>query len=127
MSEADRRGDLEGTTPTRREAGYLAGCAAAIGAALGYALPAYAHLPNLYYDPIARRFLFGGRPGAIPMGYYGQLLYALAAAILCSAATYAIASRRRQPISVRAVGLAAAWALTALGLVAAYFTWNNWP
>ena len=111
----------------KRDAGYAAGCAAAIGGALGYALPAYAHLPNLYYDPIARRFLFGGRPGAIPMGYYGQLVYALASALLCSAATYALVARRKQPAGSQSIGLAAAWALTALGLVAAYFTWNNWP
>ena len=111
----------------RREAGYLGGCAAAIGGALGYALPAYAHLHNLYYDPIARRFLFGARPGAIPMGYYGQLLYALAGALLCGAATWAIATVRKRPLSDQAVGMAATWALTALGLVTAYFTWNNWP
>lgn len=107
--------------------GALVAAAAAIGYALGYALPAYAHLPNLYYDPVARRFLFGPRPGPVPMGYYGQVVYGVAIALLAAAVT-AVASRARgRPPTERGLGLATAWALTALALVAAYFTWNNWP
>jgi hypothetical protein len=34
---------------------------------------------------------------------------------------------RRRSLSDGAVALGALWALTALALVGAYFTWNNWP
>jgi hypothetical protein len=105
---------------------YLAGCAAIIGFALGYALPAFGRLANLYYDPIARRFLVGARPGPLPMGYLGQVLWGAGCALAGAGATWAVVGRRRAP-SESSLGLAAAWALTALVLVGAYFTWNNWP
>lgn len=108
---------------------YLALAAAAIGWALGYALPVYARLPNAFYDPALRRFFIarsGG--GALPMGYYGQLGWAAALACLAGGLVWAIARRRRPgAISARAIGLAAAWALTALALSAGWFAWNNWP
>ncbi len=104
---------------------YLAVCAAAIGFALGYALPVYARLPNLYYDAIARRFTFGAWPGPLPLGYFGQIAWGVAGGAVGGAAGALLARRRAR--SVASLQLAAAWALTALALVAAYFTWNNWP
>lgn len=100
-------------------------CAAAIGYPLGYALPAFAQLPNLYYDPIARQYLFGARPGPLPMGYLGQVLYGVVAAVLAGSVT-ALWSRGR-PAGDSAIHLATSWTLAALLLVGAYFTWNNWP
>lgn len=108
-----------------RGAAYLVACAALIGAALGYALPSFTHLPSLFYDPLARSFFVGGRTGSIPMGYYGQILWGAAGALVAGALV-AVAYRRREP-SDTAVGLAAAWAVTAVCLVGIYFTWNNWP
>ncbi len=122
-------GAVEGeAAATARSARYLALAAAAVGWALGYALPVYARLPNVFYDPARRRFFVARSGGALPMGYYGQLLFAAAAALLLGGLAFA-ASRRRASgaISARAIGLAAAWALTALALAFAWFTWNNWP
>src|SRR5262249_55705520 len=76
-----------GAAMSRRARAYLAGCAAAIGYAIGYALPAFARLGNIYYDPIARRFLVGPWPGPIPMGYYGQVLWGFAGGLTAAGVT----------------------------------------
>ena len=55
------------------------------------------------------------------------MLYASAAALVFAAATFAALALRRRAPGEQAIGLAAAWALTAVALVGAYFTWNNWP
>jgi len=112
--------------PGRDNRAYLAICGAMIGWALGYAIPGFAQVRSLYYDPLARRFLVGMRPGLLPMGYYGQILWGAAGAIAGLAIALAIGARRRAPDD-STIGLAGAWALTALLLVGAYFTWNNWP
>lgn len=100
-------------------------CAAGVGFALAYALPVYARLPSLYYDPLARRWILGAWPGPLPIGWYGQLAYGVAGAAVASSLA-SLASRLRAP-SPQVVALASAWALTALALVLAYFAWNNWP
>jgi hypothetical protein len=105
---------------------YLALAASAIGFALGYALPIYARLPSLFYDPLARRFIFGPKPGPLPMGYLGQIGWGLVGALAVGGATHVL-SRAKKTISDQSLLLAAAWVLTALILVGAYFTWNNWP
>ncbi len=103
---------------------YLIACGAAIGFALGYSLPIFARLPNLFYDPIARRFLWTITPGAVAIGYFGQLCYGLAGA-LGGSGLAGLAARR--PPSDSMIELGGAWVLTLLTLVGAYFTWGNWP
>jgi hypothetical protein len=105
---------------------YFAACAALIGFALLYALPIYARLVRPYYDPVARHWFLADHAPPIPMGYVGQLAWALAGALVCGGAAWLATSGGRAP-SERVHALASAWALTALVIVAAYFTWNNWP
>ena len=102
-------------------------CGAVCGYALGYAAPTFARLPNLYYDPIAHRFLIGERPGPIPMGYLGQILWGLGASLLGAVLALVITSLPGREPGAQAYRLAAAWTMTAVGVVGAYFTWNNWP
>ncbi len=115
-------------------------CAAVIGWALGYALPVYGRLPNLFYDPQHRAWFVGARTGPVPMGYYGQLLFALCGAGLGVAVARLFAWRDRPGAGSSAAtsgsgdgsgpgvaGLWAAWMLTAVAVVGAFFTWNNWP
>jgi hypothetical protein len=106
---------------------YFGGCAALIGFALAYTLPIYARLPRSFYDPQARRWLWAANPGPIPMGYLGQIEWALAGALLAGGVAMTIVSRMRREPSDRAHALWAAWALTAVAVVIGYFTWNNWP
>jgi hypothetical protein len=106
---------------------YFVGCAALLGFALGYALPIYAHLPKPFYDPVARRWIMAVSLGPIPMGYVGQIVWGGGAALVASAIAWMTLSRSSREPSDSTYGLFAAWTLTALGIVAAYFTWNNWP
>jgi len=105
---------------------YFTVCAMLCGFALGYLLPPWAHLPYAIYDPVARLWLIGRAPGAVPMGYYGQILYGVGGALVCGAIARLVGSRLAAR-SARAWGLWAAWSLTALGLAAAFCAWNNWP
>jgi hypothetical protein len=106
---------------------YIAGCAALIGFALAYALPVYAGLPRTFYDPVARRWQWSAALGAIPMGYFGQIAWGIAGALIAGGVAMTLLSRRRARPSERAYALWGAWALTAWIIVVAYFTWNNWP
>jgi hypothetical protein len=106
---------------------YFVGCAALIGYSIGYALPIYARLPKPFYDPLARRWVMAVALGPIPMGYLGQCLWGLGGAAVAAALAGASLARARRPPSQTTYGLFAAWTLTALAIVAGYFTWNNWP
>ena len=106
---------------------FFAACAAIVGFALAYTLPIYARLPRTFYDPVARRWQWASNLGPIPMGYVGQILWGVGGAIVCALVAIAITARMSKEPSERAFGLWTAWALTALGIVLAYFTWNNWP
>ena len=106
---------------------YFIACAALVGFALSYTLPIYAQLPHHFYDPVNRRWRLAVRLGPIPMGYVGQIVWGVAGALIAGGIASIIVARLRQEPSERAYGLWAAWALSALVLVGAYFTWNNWP
>lgn len=105
---------------------YFIVCAAAIGFALAYALPIYAHLRHHYYDAVAHQWMWTNNAGPVPMGYYGQQLWGLAGALL-SAGIASLLTRFLRSTSARANLLWGAWALTSLVIVLGYFTWNNWP
>lgn len=101
------------------------GAAALIGFALAYALPIYGRLPLVQYDPVARRLFVAPPVPGLPLVYYGLLVWGLAGAAV-AALLAAIVQRSKSP-SRGALELLAAWTFTALLLVGAYFTWNNWP
>jgi hypothetical protein len=105
---------------------YFAVCAGLIGFVLCYALPIYAHLPHHFYDPIAHAWLWTSSAGPVPMGYWGQMVWALSGALLLAGVASAV-TRWLRPASERTIWLWGAWALTAALIVGGYFTWNNWP
>lgn len=122
--------EVEGVTEranARAAAAYFGGAAAAIGFAIFYALPIYARLLRPYYDPVARHWFLADHAPPIPMGYVGQICWALGGALVCGGIAWAVVSGKKQAPGERAYALWGAWALTALAIVAAYFTWNNWP
>ena len=103
---------------------FFACCAALIGYALFYALPIYAKLPRPFYDPVARQFYIAAKSTPIPMGYWGQISWAIGGALAFAGGAFVVA---RRPPSARAFTLGAAWTLTTIAIVLGYFTWNNWP
>ena len=104
---------------------YLAACAGVIGFALAYAGADYGKLPHLYHDQLGHRFVVGaGLPG-LASGYPGLILWGLAGGLVAALVTWLVAGRRRAPVSERSLGLAAAWAGTAVLLAVGYFVWNN--
>ena len=121
----ERRVDDGAASPATSS--FFACAAAVVGFALFYALPIYARLKRPYYDPIARHWFLADHSTPIPMGFVGQLLGACGGAIVCGGVAYALVSGRRRAPSDRAFALWSAWALTAVAIVVAYFTWNNWP
>jgi hypothetical protein len=112
---------------TRGARAYFIGCAAIIGFAIAFALPIYTRLPRAFYDPSARAWSWAVTLGPIPMGFVGQIIWGIAGALLAAGACGLVASRMTREPSDRAWQLAAAWALSAIAIVGAYFTWNNWP
>lgn len=106
---------------------FFSACAALIGYVIGYALPIYARLPRAFYDPIGRQWHWARGLGPIPMGYVGQILWGVAAALGCAGLAWLATSRRSREPEERSFTLWTAWALTALAIVIGYFTWNNWP
>jgi hypothetical protein len=105
------------------EGAWVAAGAALCGFALAYALPAYAHLPTLLYDPRARTFSIGAFPGGVIIGFYGQLAWGAAGALVGLGGGAALGAGR----GGRRAGLFAAWGLSALVIVGGWFAWNNWP
>jgi hypothetical protein len=98
-----------------------------LGFVIGYALVPYAHLPNLYYDPLARSWFIARETGPLPIAYYGMCLYALAGALVGGALGSVVAWLVRKPLSPRGVVLLCGWGLTLPLIVMTYFGWNNWP
>ena len=96
---------------------------AVIGFCAAYLVPSYARAPNLFYDPLAHRWLFGASPGPIPLGYVGMCLYGIVGALVGAAIAQVLPAR----LSLRTVALLAAWTIAALWLTLAYFVWSLWP
>jgi hypothetical protein len=94
--------------------------AAAAGFPAGYLLAGGLQLPVLAYDPVARRAFFATSVSGVQMRYYGDLLWAAAAAALCACASliFSRALSRARPFTA---GVAAATALALAALDVAYY------
>ena len=103
--------------PSAASAPWTRAALAAAGAfCAGYLLSGGLALPVVAYDPLARRVFLGTQLAGAQMRYYGDLLWASAAALLAFGLTLAVA--RRRPFSAR---LAAASVLALAGLDVAYY------
>jgi len=81
--------------------------------AVGYLLPGTLRLPTVAYDPVAHAAGITANASGVSMRYYGDLLWASAAAI-CAAA---VASRSRRPAGPLSVLTGTALSLVALDVV----------
>ena len=112
----------------RWQRAHLTACAFLITYALTYVAVDYLGLPRPVYQPHLRRFVVtSNRPGPLEMGYVGGWAWALGLALVVAGVLALALGRRRAPVGSRALGLATAWAITALLVAGAYYTWHNWP
>jgi hypothetical protein len=98
---------------------------AVLCAAIASLLPTWTHLPILLYDPIARVFRFAplGATGGphVEISYYGVYLTALVGWLIGAGLGVGLGR------FVARSRLLDAWALTALGVAAAYQITSLWP
>ena len=108
---------------------YLAACAAVIGFAMAYTLCEYALWPRLIYAPVEGVWLMGRPPvGREEVGYLGLVLWGAGGAAVAWTATQLVTRLLvRRPASTRLLRLFGGWAITAVFLAGAFYTWSLWP
>jgi hypothetical protein len=124
---ADSLGEHSPLGMPRWQRAFLIAMCAIIGGAFAYAACDWGRWPRLTYLPTAGELVWHAPAGAIAITYLGNVAWgaggtaagALAGAVIC--AVY------RRALSDRVVLLFGAWAITAVVLAGAYFTWSLWP
>jgi hypothetical protein len=97
--------------------------AAAIAFTVAFVYPSIAGAPVAWYYPAGHAWVWEARPRGIAMDFYGRTAQALVAWAVVFAGALAIA-RRRATISPRAIGLVAAWTLTAIVFAMLFYAWT---
>ena len=99
-----------------------------IGFALAYSLCDFGAWPRLHYLPYQGTWtLAPAVSGDVAMVYVGTFLWGLGGGIVGAGIGGAAALAWKKPLPDGALGLLAAWAMTAFLLAGAYYTWNLWP
>lgn len=114
-------------TLPRWQRAYVIAMCAVIGAALAYAASNWAHWPTLTYLPVQGEWTMHRPPGAIAMNYLGVVAWGVGGAATGTLVGAAVCAVAKKPLSERIVMLLGAWAITAIVLAGAYFTWSVWP
>lgn len=107
----------------KADALFVALAAGTIAFAFAFILPMLASEPVAWYYALERRWAFEVAPTGLAMDFYGRTLQALAAWAIVVIVTLPIA-KRFKGLSVRAAGLATAWAITAMLLVMLHYAWT---
>lgn len=114
------------TMPRWQRAYAIATCAL-IGAALAYALCDWARWPRLTYLPLRGGVVMDAPADALSMNYLGVVAWGLGGAA-CGALVAALGARAwRRPLPPIVLQLLGAWAITAILLAGAYYTFSVWP
>jgi hypothetical protein len=110
----------------RPQRAYLIAMCAIIGGAFAYAACDWGRWPRVTYLPLRGEFTL--QPSiAVSMNYLGTVAWGLGG-MICGALVGAILCRvAPRPWSERTLRLFGAWAITAILLAGAYFTWALWP
>ncbi len=104
---------------------FIAMAAGTIAFAMAFVAPMIAGLGVPWYYPLERRWAFEVRPNpnGLAMDFYGRTIIATIAWCIVVMATLAI-TQRIKTASTRAIGLFAAWSITAILIVMMHFGWT---
>jgi hypothetical protein len=125
---ADASDDANSSSSMPRwQRAYVIATCAVIGGAFAYAACDWGQWPRLAYLPTREMFTFSPPanaimmlyPGLVAWGFGGMLTGALVGAGLCTAF--------KRSWSDRVLQLFGGWAITAIVLAGAYYTWGSWP
>jgi hypothetical protein len=103
---------------------YAMVCCALIGGGFAYASADWGQWPRIHYMPLAGTLTLAPVPGQTAMGYWGLIAWGLGGAVIGAGAGAVIARTLPEAWWPRVAKLFGAWALTALALAGAYFTWQ---
>ena len=111
----------------RWQRAYIIAMCAIIGGAFAYTACDWGRWPRLFYHPLRGHIVMKTRGSAIDIGYLGIFAWGIggaAAGIVVGAVMCALVRRRWAD---RTLHLFGAWAITAIVLAGAYYTWNLYP
>ena len=101
---------------------------AVIGFALAYSLCDFGGWSRWHYLPYHGEWtLAPAVMDSAGMNYLGTFLWGLGGGLVGAGIGGAAALAWNKPLPHTALGLLAAWAMTAFLLAGAYYTWNLWP
>lgn len=112
----------------RAQAVQVVACAAVIGFALAYGLCDWSGWPRLNLDPYLGTWRWERGPTQrVPINYLGNLVWGVGGAAVGAGLAAGALRLWRRSLPSLVLDLAGAWALTAVALAGAYFTWTLWP
>ncbi len=107
-------------TPPRR---FVALGLAAVAFALAFVYPAITPARVAWYDPVGHAWSYEVRPPGVAIDFFGRCAQATVAwAVVLAVALVVV--RRLPALGARAVGLVAAWVLTAIVFVMLFYAWT---
>jgi hypothetical protein len=112
--------------PRWQRAVIVATCAV-IGGAFAYAACDWGQWPRVTYLPVRGEVTMHAPSGAVAMTYLGNVAWGLGGAAVGALAGALACAVARRPWPDRRIQLFGAWAITAILLAGAYFTWITWP
>ena len=107
----------------KADALFVAMAAGTIAFAFAFIIPMLTSEPVAWYYPLEHRWAFEVTPTGLAMDFFGRTLQAMVAWAVVVMISLPIA-KRFKTLSVRAVGLATAWAVTAMLLVMLHYAWT---
>jgi hypothetical protein len=111
----------------RWQRAYVIAACAVIGGAFAYAACDWGQWPRLAYLPLSGELTFHAPAGAIAITYPGVVAWGLGGAACGALVGAALCAIVRKAWPERALLLVGAWAITAILLAGAYYTWSLWP
>jgi hypothetical protein len=97
--------------------------AAAIAFTVAFVYPSIAGAPVAWYHPVEHAWVWEAQPRGVAMDFYGRTAQAIVAWAVVFAGALALA-QRRAAISPRALGLVAAWTVTAIVFAMLFYAWT---